>query len=65
MRKITPKFRAYLRARKIREDEPMAPLAGIHELREVVAWANATPEYEHDYMTPAELIARYRATEED
>jgi hypothetical protein len=60
MAKMTKKFQAYLTARKISPGAPMAPLAGIEELRKVVAWANGQPESEHDYMTPEELIARYR-----
>jgi hypothetical protein len=60
MRRITAKFRAYLKLIGFRVDDPMHPLAGVNELRAVVKWANATPEDEHDFMTPAELIARYR-----
>ena len=38
----------------------MCPLAGVNELRAAVAWANATPEYEHDNLTAEQLLARFR-----
>ena len=38
----------------------MCGLAGVNELRELVDWANATREDEHDWMTAEELLARFR-----
>lgn len=58
--RMTARFRAYLKARKLDPHDSMSALAGINELRSLVQWANATPEYEHDYMTPLELLARFR-----
>ena len=38
----------------------MAPLAGVAELRDAVAWADGQPEYTHDWQTPEQILARYR-----
>lgn len=61
MKKITAKFRQYLKDRHVPEKDIMAPLAGIHELRNCVEWANAEREDSHDFCTPQEILERYRA----
>ncbi len=60
----SPSYRTMLARLDIYKGDPMAPLAGVGELRSCVEWANATREDEHEYLTAEEVMERYRGAVE-
>ena len=64
MAERTKRFKLYLKQRGIDENNVMSCLAGVQELRDVVAWADRQPEYTHDNCTPNMIIDRYREENE-